>query len=182
MPDMKHRIILNTASVAGLLSYGLFNVYFYLFGINPLGPIKFLSFAVVAALFFRALKNHRESELEGFAKFSQLFMAGLVFSFIYASLNAMLIYLHGIAIDGSFVEHIKTETLEQVGQVKDMMISMMGKDKYQAMIAEYEGITAGMLAFGDFQSKAITATLVGLVYALILKKNPPIFDQDGGQE
>ncbi|MEZ4721672.1 MAG: DUF4199 domain-containing protein [Flavobacteriales bacterium] len=173
---MRYKHILNMASIAGLLSYALFNLYYYVLGFNPLGPMKFLSFGLISVIFYYAIKTHREIELEGFGRFQQLFIAGLVFSFVYSSLNGMLVYLHGIAFDDSYVEFIKTETLQQVGEYKDTMVSMLGKEAYQEMLDEYDKISPGKLAMGDFQSKSISATLLALFFALILKRNPPVFN------
>lgn len=173
---MKYRVILNAGSLAGLFSYLMFLVYYYVFSANPIGPAKFLSLVGVLVLLYWAIKQYRETELEGFATFTQLLPAVFLFSFVYASLNGMLVYLHGAFFDAGYVELIVTDSLESIGQFKDTMIGMVGKDEYKKMIEQYESMDAGTIALSDAQSKSMTALIAGLIMAGVLRRKPPIFE------
>lgn len=173
---MKYKTILNAGSIAGLFSYFMFLAFYYGLSINPIGPIKFLSLAGVLALLYWALKQYRDTELEGFALFTQLIPVAFMFSFIYASLNGMLIYLHGALIDAGYVQVIVVDSLQSIGEYKDTMVGLIGKDEYKKMIEQYESMDAATVALSDAQSKSMTTLLAGVIMAAVLRKKPPIFD------
>jgi hypothetical protein len=173
----KLRHTLNLASIAGLASYLLFIAYFYLLNLNPLGPIKYVSLSVTAYLLYLAIKHYRDTELEGFGKFNQLFMPGVIFSFVYSSLIGMLVYLHTSMLDVSVVEFVIRDGLESVGEFKEVMLNYMDKDEYQKLIDQYESLSPSVLALTDFQSKSITTLVLALIYSLILRKSRPIFNE-----
>ncbi|HAW20897.1 MAG TPA: hypothetical protein DCX14_12000 [Flavobacteriales bacterium] len=172
----RYQSILNAGSIAGLLSYGSFLVLYYLLSFNPLGPGKLVAFIGVGVLMYFALKRHLDMELEGFATFRQLLTPALIFSFVFASLNGMLIYLHGAFVDAGFVELVVNDSLESIGPYKDEMINFMGKADYKKMLEEYQNLTFSEVALTDAQSKSFSSILLGLIFALTMRKNPPIFD------
>jgi len=172
----KYQTILNAGSIAGLFSYIMFLVFYYVFSINPIGPAKFLSLVGVLALLYWAMKQYRETELEGFALFTQLLPPAFIFSFVYASLNGMLVYLHGAFFDAGYVQLIVTDSLQSIGEYKDTMVGMIGKDEYKKMIEQYESLDAATVALSDAQSKSMTTLLAGVIIAAIFRKKPPIFD------
>ena len=173
---MKYKTILNAGSIAGLFSYFMFLAFYYGLSVNPIGPVKFLTLIGVLALLYWAMKQYRDTELEGFAVVSQLLPAAFIFSFIYASLNGMLVYLHGAFVDAGYVQLIVTDSLQSIGEYKDMMVDMVGKDEYKKMIEQYESMDAATVALSDAQSKSMTALLAGVIMAFVLRKKPPIFD------
>ena len=175
---MKYRSILNGGSIAGAFSYVMFLVYYYALGMNPIGPAKFITLVGVLFVMFKTLQHYRETKLEGFARFIQLFSPAIIFSFIYASLNGMLVYLHGVALDAGFVEAIIEDNLSSIGQYKDAMVGFIGKDEYQKMIEQYQNTTLADIALGDAQSKSFTTLVAGIIISLILMKKPPIFAAD----
>jgi hypothetical protein len=172
----RYTTLLNGGSLAGAIAFALFLVYFYVLGMNPLGGIKFLSIFVPVVVMYFSMKKYKEVEGEGFMTYGQGFVAGLIFSFVYASLNGMLIYLYGLVIDGSFLELFITDNLETLGQTKDQMISLLGEGTYKEMIAEFQNIGLGDLALSDFQSKLMGGIIITLIMAAILRQNPPVFD------
>lgn len=174
----KYISLANGGSLAGAIAFALFLVIYYGLGSNPFGMWKFLILVVPAVLMYRSVRNYRETEGEGFLTYGQGLMAGIVFGFVYASLNAMLIYLYGLTIDGGYVEAFKLDNLETLGQSKDQLIGFIGENQYREMINEIESMTLGGLAFGDFQSKSIGVFLMALIVAGILKQTPPTFDTE----
>lgn len=165
---------MNAGSIAGLVSYALFLLYWYVFDMNPLGPVKWIGLWVPVVFMYMAVKRHREHELEGFITYAQAFTAGLFFSFIYSSLSAMLIYLHALA-DVGYVDKFITENLYAMGEAKDQLLALLSRDQYEEMLNEIKEITHGQLALSDFQSKLFGSVIIALIIAAVLKKNPPIF-------
>ena len=175
---MKYRLIFNGGSIAGAFSYMMFLIYYYALGMNPIGPVKFITLVGVLFGMFKTLQHYRETELEGFALFIQLFSPAIIFSFIYASLNGMLVYLHGVALDAGFIEAIIEDNLSSISQYKDAMVGFIGKDEYQKMIEQYQTTTLADIALGDAQSKSFTMLVAGIIISLILMKKPSIFAAD----
>ncbi len=168
--------ILNGASLAGLIAFALFLTSYYVLSLNPFGAIKFFGLAVPALLMYTAVKKYKEVEGEGFLTYGRGFIAGVMFTFIYASLSAMMIYLYGLTVDGSFVDFFINDNLQSLGEAKDQIISFMGEATYKEMIEEFQKFDLASLAMGDFQSKTIGGFIIALVVATILKQKPPIFD------
>jgi hypothetical protein len=177
----RYSSILNGGSIAGLVAFVFFLIVYYLLGMNPFGGIKFLGLAIPAAFMYFSVRRYRETEGEGFLKYGKGFMVGVMFTFIYSSLSAMLVYLYGLTIDGSFVEFFVNENLNAIGQAKDQLIDFIGKDAYQEMIDEFKKIDVGSLAFSDFQSKTMGGVIIALIIAAILRQNPPIFDDNNDE-
>ena len=143
---------------------------------NPLGGIKFLSIIVPIVLMYFSIKRYKRVEGEGFLTFGQGFMAGLIFSFIYGSLNAMLIYVYGLSIDGGFVDFFVQDSLEKLGEIKVQWIQFFGEDTYREMLSKTPNVDLGDLAWSDFQSKLFGGLILSLIMAVILRQNPPVFN------
>lgn len=172
----KYSPILNNGSIAGLAAFAYFLIIYYVLGANPLGPWKFLGLGIPVFFMYRALIGFRETEGEGFLKYGRGFMLGVLFSFIYSSLCGMLVYLYGLIIDAGFVDLVINENLQALGEGKDQVISLLGKDTYEEMLEEFKAFDLQSLAFNDFQSKSLGSILIALIMAAVVKQNPPTFE------
>lgn len=172
----RYKHLLNAGTMAGLLSFVLFMVLFYLFGETPNGPWSWIGAFFPIILLYLGMKKYKEEEGEGFLKYGEGLRAGLMFTFIYASLSAMLILLYGSLVSDEFMELIKKDSLEALGQTKDFMIEMLGRDAYEQQLEEVKSISVVQISSGDFFGKFIGGLVLTLVYAGILMKKPPIFD------
>jgi hypothetical protein len=169
--------MLNGGSLAGAVAFGFFLLVYYLLGMNPFGGIKLFGIIIPIAFMYLALKRYREEEGEGYLKFGQGLVAGIIFTFVYSSLSAMMVYLFGVFIDGGFLELFIQDNLEALGQSKEQVISFLGKDTYEEMVNEFQQFTVGGLALSDFQSKTMGSFIVALILSAILQKKPPTFDE-----
>ncbi len=172
----RYTTILNGASLAGLIAFALFLTSYYALSLNPFGAIKFFGLAVPALLMYTAVKKYKETEGEGFLTYGKGFVTGVMFTFIYSSLSAMLIYLYGLIVDASFVDFFINDNLRSLGEAKEQILSFMGEETYEEMIAEFQNFDLASLALGDFQSKTIGGFIIALIVAAILKQKPPIFE------
>lgn len=164
--------LLNGASLAGLASFTVFLLFYYGFGANPLGPIKFLVVIVPTVFYVLSLKKYRDDTLEGVMPFNVSITPSVLFAFVYASMVSALLYFTMTLLDHSILESHILNSLKQMGQTKEMMIDLIGKDRYEETIEELKNMSAGALAFSDFFSKFCTAAVFNLVIAAILRKNP----------
>jgi hypothetical protein len=163
--------LLNGASLAGLASFTVFLLFYYLFGANPLGPIKFLVIAVPTVFYVFSLKKYRDETLNGIMPFNLTMTPSVLFAFVYASMVSALLYFTMTLLDPGILESHILNSLKQMGQTKEMMIDLIGKDRYEDTIEEMKNMSAGTLAFSDFFSKFCTAAVFNLVIAAILRKN-----------
>ncbi len=168
---MKHYThILNGASLAGVASFSMYLLVFYAFGLNPIGPIKFLGVAIPITFFVLSLKKYRDETLEGNMPFSAAVTPGMLFSFIYASLTAALFFFFMNYIDSAILDLNKLEQLKQLGQTKDLLIEYLGKEKYELAIEELKNMQANTLAISDFFSKFLTVVVFNLVIGAIMRQ------------
>lgn len=168
--------ILNGASLAGVGSYILFLAYIYLWQVNPQGGVKFIGLLVPAIFMYLSIKRFREQEGEGFLSYRQGFALGSIFTLIYASLCAMLTFLHAGLIDSTFMDWIIQEDLEGLGVAKEFILEYGGRDAYEEALTNTQNIGVSDVAFRDFFSKAFGGSLLALVIAGIVRKKAPIFE------
>jgi hypothetical protein len=168
--------ILNAGSLAGLLSYGSFLILYYLLSINPTGPAKVVAFGCVGVLMYFTVKKYMEVELEGFATYRQLMRPAILFSFVYATLSGMLIYLHGAFVDANFVPFISEEMIKSMEPLKEGMIEFWSEAEFEAEIENNKNLTLYDVALRDAVSKSFSSIILGMIFALSMRKNPPIFD------
>lgn len=140
-----------------------------------------MGIVVPAVLMYWSVKKYKETEGEGFLLYGRGFLVGVLFTFVYSSLSGMLVYLHGLLIDASFVDFFIQENLQALGETKDQLIGFLGKEAYAEMIAEFEKFDLVSLALGDFQSKTMAGFILALIIAAILKQKPPVFTDSNDQ-
>ncbi len=176
MRKFKH--LLNAGTMAGSLAFATFLMLYLGFSLNPFGIASWITVVLPPIFMYLGIKKYKEEEGEGFLTYGQGFTAGIVFSFVYASLSGMLILLYGSIIDSGFLDLAKEENLRALGESKDVTIELLGREFYEQLIAEVENTTVGQLAFSDFQSKLIGSAIVALAVAGILLKRPPVMNQE----
>lgn len=164
--------LLNGASLAGLASFTVFLLFYYAFGANPLGPIKFLVVVAPTVFYVFSLKKYRDDTLEGVMPFNLTMTPSVLFAFVYASMVSALLYFAMTLLDPNILDSHILNSLKQLGQTKEMMVELLGKARYEETLEEMKNINAGALAFSDFFSKFCTAAVFNLVIAAILRKNP----------
>ncbi|MEX2596860.1 MAG: DUF4199 domain-containing protein [Salibacteraceae bacterium] len=173
----RYTTILNGGSLAGALAFALFLIFYKLMAVNPFGGIKFIGLVIPAGLMYLSMKKYKEIEGEGFLTYGKGFLSGILFTFVYSSLSAMLIYLFGYTVDAGFVEFFITDNLQTLGEGKEQLIKFLGEDTYKEMLNEMKSISLEDLAWSDFQSKTIGGFIIALIVAAILKQKPPIFTE-----
>lgn len=159
-----------------MVSFALFLVYYYILGMNPLGGISWLSFWVPLVFIYLGMKYYRMEEKEGYLTYGEGFRAGVIITFIYASLSGMLIYLLGWTIDPGFVELYREESLMALAETKEYIIRFTGREEYETALKEIENVGVGSLAFGDFANKSLGGFVLSLIIAAFMRKPRPVFE------
>ena len=170
--DERIKIPLNYGSMAGGLAFLFFLIY-YAFGFNPIGNITWLTFWIPIPFIVMGIKKFREEQGGGYITYGNAFRIGFIISFMYASLFAMLVYLFGAFIDGSFIEDIIATTATEMENNREMMISLMGEEYYEQTLNEILELTIGSQAMSEFFNKMLFTFVSTLIAAGFLKKKPP---------
>jgi len=185
--------ILNGGSLAGVIAFGWFLVLYFAMGaefvlvdfneeflreamtirIHPFGSVRMLGLVIPSIFMYKAVKRYKMEEGEGFILFGRAFQVGVMFTFIYASLAGMLVFLFGSIIDGSFVEFANTYDLRVLELTKEAGESMfLNLDEQMELIKERD---LGSFAMMDFWRKTVSGFMIALIVAAVLKQKPPTF-------
>jgi len=179
------KIPLNYGSLAGMVAFAAFLFYYFVLGQNPLGDVSWLSSIIPIIFVYLGVKKYRDEEREGYIDFGFAFTAGLLISFTYATLFAMLVYLFGWSISSEFVDMHINESIEALEKVEELTRSLLGDDNFEE---DYENTykdnynniinsTAGIIVWGDARVKMMGGAIVSLIVAAIVKKKQsPIAD------
>jgi hypothetical protein len=144
--------------------------------IHPFGGVKMFGVVIPIVLMYRAMKAYREEESEGFIAYGEAFRTGVLFSFVYASLSAMLIYLFGAFLDSSFVDFANASDMRVLSLVKEQGQDLFGSLDEQIELIEKRSVVD--FALSDLWTKSTSGIIIALILAAVLKKNPPTFAQD----
>jgi hypothetical protein len=190
----KYTGILNSASIAGLVVFAYFILLYLAMGtefvlidfpeellresmtirIHPFGGMKMIGAVVPVVFMYLAVKRFKAEEGEGFITYGRAFRVGVMFTFIYASLSAMLIFLFGSLIDGSFVDFANSSDARLIRMMMEADQVMFIDPEEQLKLIEQRGLAD--FALSDFWSKTSGGFIIALVIAAFLKQKPPTFD------
>lgn len=185
--------ILNGGSLAGLFAFLWFLVLYFAMGaefvmvdfseeflkeamtirIHPFSAVRGLGIVIPSIFMYRYIKQFKIEEGEGFITFGRAFQVGVMFTFIYASLTAMLIFLFGSLVDGSFVDFANTHDLRVLELTKEAGESVfVNLDEQMELIKQRD---LGSFALMDFWKKTSSGFIIALIVAAVLKQKPPTF-------
>ncbi|MEQ9188681.1 MAG: DUF4199 domain-containing protein [Cryomorphaceae bacterium] len=185
--------ILNGGSLAGLFAFLWFLVLYFAMGaefvmvdfseeflreamtirIHPFSAVRAFGVVIPSIFMFRYIKQFKIEEGEGFITFGRAFQVGVMFTFIYASLTAMLIFLFGSLVDGSFVDFANTHDLRVLELTKEAGESVFVNLDEQMELIEQRDL--GSFALMDFWKKTSSGFIIALIVAAVLKQKPPTF-------
>lgn len=144
--------------------------------IHPFGSTRMLGIIIPVIFMYRSVSRFKETEGEGFLSFGRAFRISVMFTFIYASLSGMLVFLFGSIIDGSFVEFANTHDVRLLELTRDAgEIALFDVDEQIELLKQRD---LADFAMSDFWGKTTSGFLVGLIVAAIVKQKPPTFASD----
>ena len=168
---------LNFASMAGIIAFILFLIYYYL-GYNPFGNIRFLSVWVPVLFIYKTIKKIRE-ENNDYITYGSALQNGIFFSFIYSSFSSILVYLFALLLPNQLVERQIIELNTNLVEL-EKLAGMFNKDTYNLMLNSIEiaieNTNIRTLAWSEFQFKLMGGIFISLIISFILKKKPSPFE------
>ena len=145
--------------------------------VHPFGAIKMLGVCIPIYFMYRSVKRFKAIECEGFIEFGRAFRIGVMFTFIYASLSAMLTFLFGTSIDASFVTYANEIDVRLFEMARNMGEEMpLGAVDEQIEALEQRDLAH--FAASELWSKSISGFIIALIVAAIIKQKPPTFADD----
>jgi hypothetical protein len=166
------KIALNYGVLAGVTAFGLI-LLLYISGVNPLGNFSWITFWVPILFITLAIKNHRDNNQNGYIKYGEGLWLGILLSLVYASLYAMLMFMFGSFVAPEIVDVQREETIIALEPMKDAMPEL-----YDRLYDEVLKLSITSIATSEFFNKAIWGTILSLVIAAILKRQPSIFEEE----
>ncbi len=145
----------------------LISVVFYVIG-NPFSKVsQYLSYPVILAGIIWGQISYKK-ELGGFATYGQVFLAGLLTMVFASIISSIYTYLLYTVIDPSLQEQLRLFTEEQMlakGNVPEEQMEMALE-----MTAKFQ--TPTMMVIWGILGGALIGTIVSLITAIFIKKNP----------
>jgi hypothetical protein len=172
---MNYKNAANIGTIAAITSF-IFAFIMILTNVNPLGNAKYLSTWIPILAIYLVIKKERE-ENNNYIEFGKAFTAGLITSFFWASLFSILFFLYGKVIDSNLIELYRNDVFIKMEEAK----KYIPEKYYDLAIKEIENTSIGKVAFNDYWTKIIWATILSLIIALVMKKKKPFFEENNSE-
>jgi hypothetical protein len=181
------KIPLNYGTIGAILYFSLFVLIYYTGG-QPLGEYALFGIWILPVFIYLGIKYHRDKERNGFIAFTQALGAGMLISFVLASLFNILVYSFGTFIGRELMPKYEMNKLEKLEELKisierlsDMGNSSLADSMQKVYDMETDNMkkhpeeyTLGNICWRDFQAKLFGGFFVSLFIALILKKKADV--------
>jgi hypothetical protein len=172
------RIPLNYGSIAGICYFAIFLIL-YLLGHNPLGGMTFwYTFWIPIVFVTLAIKKYRDELQDGFITYGKALRQGTLTALIYSSFYAIMIYIFAVLVDGTIVDQVIADGIEQLEKQGERLRGFMGEEAFDRLIEETERVTIGSIALSDFFYKFLGGFIISLIVAAILKRTRSPFEED----
>mgnify|MGYP001159291031 CR=1 FL=1 len=158
--------------IAGVLGF-IFLLALYYMGKHPfLFPIYF-DFRIILFVVFMVmgLKELRDDHQDGVLSFGQGMISNLVFTIIFATISATLIWML-CAIEPRFLsDYIKT-AMAQMESIAPAVIEQLGKEGYERNLNGLPATNGSDLALDYFAKSFIVSFFLSIIISVILRRQP----------
>ncbi|MBL4651958.1 MAG: DUF4199 domain-containing protein [Flavobacteriales bacterium] len=165
----KYRTALNAGSVSGLLLIVAFIVV-YISGYNPIGSASAMYYWIPLPILIRSIRQLKENEFEGEMPFSAGLKQGLVITFVYSSMFAMLMYLFCTVTEPVFIDQMASQIAEKLEADKLNQTNEELYEQYDKIINVMLNNVLGLIAFSELISKFIFGAIVTLIASFVFRK------------
>lgn len=170
---MNKRIsILNAGTLAGVISFAAYLLLFYTLELTPADGLGYFIWVIPIAFFYFAITRYRDRQKDGYITAASAFQNGLLFSFVYASLLAMLLVLHA-QFDTSYFDANVHAFLQEFGKTKKDYLDAGMKEQYEMTIDLLESAGSLIFVFSMFFNAFFANVFSAIFVALAIKRNPP---------
>lgn len=165
---------LKTAYQFGLLGGLLSSVSFYCFTFfnpDPTNLNLIFGYVLIPVSIYLSIKFFKEYSNSGYISFSEGMTVGFVTYGLLAALSTLGIWLV-LFLSPELFDLIKTEKIQLLDQNKELIVSQVGQNSFDATQKSMRGLTPWNLALNDGLWKIIPGLFFSIIISIILRKNP----------
>jgi len=158
--------------IAGVLGFIFLLALYYMGKHHFLFPIYF-DFRIILFVVFMVmgLKELRDDHQDGELSFGQGMVSNLVFTIIFATITATLIWML-CAIEPLFLsDYIKT-AMAQMESIAPAVIEQLGKEGYERNLNGLPATNGSDLALDYFAKSFIVSFFLSIIISVILRRQP----------
>jgi hypothetical protein len=158
--------------IAGVLGFTLLSALYYL-GRHPfLFPIYY-DFRIILLTVFvvMTLKEFRDDHQEGMLYFGQAMFGSFIFTFIFAMVASLLIWIFCLIIPEFVTTYIKVAT-EQLILIQPEVIEQLGKEEFEQNLSKLPDTLGSDLAMDYFGKTFIISFFISIIISVILRRQP----------
>ena len=166
------RVPVRYGAIAAILCVG-FVISIYYLGTHPLLINPYLDFRVpvfILLLFF-SLKEIRDFYREGILYFAQGMIACFVFTFVFALIAGVLIWLICL-LHPAFLSSYISGATEQIKSIPPDIIERIGKEELERNIKALPATNGVVLAIDYFGKSFIISFFISVIISVILRRQP----------
>jgi hypothetical protein len=176
MPDFLRQPILRVSVRYGLIAavfgFGLMVLLYYIHRHPFLVPL-FFDFRILlfSILIVFCLKEIRDYYLDGILYFWQAMISSFVFTFTFAVVCSLLIYLFS-SWNHDFVASFVSLAMAQAKTITPADIEQIGKKTYEELLTNLQNTNALFLARRFFFQSFIISLFLSIIISVILRRQP----------
>ena len=158
--------------IAGLLGF-VFLIALYYMGKHPfLFPIYFdFRIALFVVFMVMGLKELRDHHQQGELSFGQGMAANFLFTLLFGSVTAVLIWILCV-VEPEFLSSYIKIAINQLKSVAPALIEQLGKDGYERNLNVLPATKGGDLALDYFVKSFIISFFISIIISVILRRQP----------
>lgn len=165
-------LALRNGWIAGVLAFVLLMTLYYI-GRHPfLFPIYFDFRIILLSVFVvMTLKEFRDDYQEGKLYFGQAMMGSFIFTFTFALVASLLVWIFCLIIPEFVTTYIKTAT-EQLTLIQPEVVEQLGKEEFDRNLNKLPHTLGIDLAMDYFVKTFIISFFISVIISVILRRQP----------
>jgi hypothetical protein len=165
-------LALRNGLIAGVLGFILLMALYYM-GRHPfLFPIYYDFRIILLSVFVvMTLKEFRDDHQEGILYFGQAMVGSFLFTFTFALVASLLVWIFCLVIPEFVTTYIKVAT-EQLSLIQNEVIEQLGKEEFDRNLNKLPGTLGSDLALDYFGKTFIISFFISVIISVILRRQP----------
>jgi hypothetical protein len=165
-------LALRNGLIAGVLGFILLMALYYM-GRHPfLFPIYYDFRIILLSVFVvMTLKEFRDDHQEGILYFGQAMVGSFLFTFTFALVASLLVWIFCLVIPEFVTTYIKVAT-EQLSLIQNEVIEQLGKEEFDRNLNKLPATLGSDLALDYFGKTFIISFFISVIISVILRRQP----------
>jgi hypothetical protein len=165
-------LALRNGLLAGVLGFILLMALYYM-GRHPfLFPIYYDFRIILLSVFVvMTLKEFRDDHQEGILYFGQAMVGSFLFTFTFALVASLLVWIFCLVIPEFVTTYIKVAT-EQLSLIQNEVIEQLGKEEFDRNLNKLPATLGSDLALDYFGKTFIISFFISVIISVILRRQP----------